>query len=371
MEKDETERLHDVLSDIMSSRKLIESSVGPVWLIYPTIDQKIISKHVHKTFFEQKKREGIPTVNELLQTYRENGLWTDTHETALKELPKQIEELQQRKSSTKNRATAKKLDDWLIKRNQQLSHLMESRNQRLANSAEFLANDAATAYLISQCVLDINNNTIWPSYEELMDDSRLNLIDEMMAIFIINTNDSDEKTIRKLARSGFWRVRWNIFKKAPHTLFERSAKDLTNDQFMLLYWSQVYDGVYESLERPPDDIVNDDEALDEWLLNQEEERKQEVGKKFYGKGSNKDSKINKASEIFKVVSSREEAEKINALNSTSVRNIRKAEEKKLRDSKGRLVQEHELRKNRKTREAMGGGTKVIKFGAPNHPGKNR
>jgi len=133
----------------------------------------------------------------------------------------------------------------------------------------------------------------------------------------------------------------------------------------------VYDSVYESLERPPEEVVLDDKALDEWLLEQNEKYKREVGQRYHGKGVTKgNSKIDNASEVFKIVTgefdtdgvwheyTEEERwakiERIRNLNSPLARKIKSNEEERLRDTPGQFIQEHELRKSRDHREAMGG-----------------
>lgn len=49
----------------------------------------------------------------------------------------------------------------------------------------------------------------------------------------------------------------------------REAKDLNRQQLILLKWINFFDWVYSlsELERPSEEIISDDEALDSWCEN--------------------------------------------------------------------------------------------------------
>jgi hypothetical protein len=95
----------------------------------------------------------------------------------------------------------------------------------------------------------------------------------------------DEKQIRQLARSGYWRAKWVGSKKnrGVKTLFDREMYDLTTDQFRLVYWSQIYDSAFESMEPPSDDIVENDKLFDRWLDEQHQKYQQERKKSSFDK----------------------------------------------------------------------------------------
>jgi hypothetical protein len=73
-----------------------------------------------------------------------------------------------------------------------------------------------------------------------------------------------------------WRTLWNAGKGS--NLFGKPIIQLDSEQHALVYWSQVYDSVYEAYERPDDDIINDDEKLDAWFKRQSEKREAEKKK---------------------------------------------------------------------------------------------
>lgn len=67
--------------------------------------------------------------------------------------------------------------------------------------------------------------------------------------------------IREIARSGEWRILWNM---KGGSLFE--ILPLNPIQLRLAYFSQFYDNIAKSSEPPPQEVIEDDDMLDGWVL---------------------------------------------------------------------------------------------------------
>jgi hypothetical protein len=150
--------------------------------------------------------------------------------------------------------------------------------------------------------------------------------------------------IRMLARTMPWSWLWGIL-KTNGKLFSNDA--LTNEQQSLISWSVMYDRIHESPDCPSDDIINDDDMLDGWLLIQRKQReaerkKQEVESAVGGK-------IVNADEIFIPVETAEDALKVDLLNSPRAVNIKK---QRLRQIKAEGMVKEQSLKDMKLRQAM-------------------
>jgi hypothetical protein len=371
MEKDEADLLEQKAHEVIASKKLVSTSRGPIWFFVPTLDDKLLSRHFYEVTLQQKKDEGVPTAEESLAEFIEQGLWSEEKDKNLAAYPDMIKEMEERiANETRNRAKRIKLEKWLEKLNEQYLIILQDRNTRLANCAEFLAHDAATLYLLWASAHSIDGNKLWPSFDAIENDFEVEWIDELLYIYLEKMQNLSEAEVRAISRSSIWRIRWNAFKQSSFELFGRHSQNLSSDQFLLVHWSQVYDSVYESMERPPESVIKDDEALDKWLLTQHEERTREIGQRYHGKGTQSNSKIDNANEVFKIVTGefdengvwreytdKERWEKIEAirnLNSPLARKIKSNEEERLKQTPYQFIQEHELRKNKDHREAMGG-----------------
>ena len=75
--------------------------------------------------------------------------------------------------------------------------------------------------------------------------------------------------IREIARSEPWRSIWAVQKADS---FHTPAQEWTDSQRYLASFSKMYDNVYESTECPPDSVVQDDDVLDGWFIQQRKKR---------------------------------------------------------------------------------------------------
>jgi hypothetical protein len=134
---------------------------------------------------------------------------------------------------------------------------------------------------------------------------------------------------RAIARSNGWRPIWNLGKKTGD-LFSNPSSMLTRDQIMLASFSSMYDSVYESPESPPDKVIEDDDCLDGWFIDQRKKnekykREQEAENIITNK------KIANSSEIFIVAQSPEEIGYVDSLNSVQSRQIKKGRMEQMMD----------------------------------------
>lgn len=334
-------------------------------------------KYVYETRYEDCIKRGILSIDDTIKYHIKNDLWSNDKDKKIEQLRNFIKETEPKIQIENNRIRKQKFETWLRKLQREYYDLLGARSTMLANSAEFLSNEYAYFYMLWRCVRNVENDKLlWNSFSDIENETDIIYIQELVDKMLEASKDLDIKLIRELARFPMWRVRWKASSGNTESLFGRSSQDLTNDQFMLVYWSQIYDSVYESIDRPPDEIIEDDEKLDTWLKKQSESRTKELSQKFYSKEANVakgNSKIENASEIYKVVEGYydengqfiryndddrwKEIDKIRSLNSSTSRLIKQREEKQLAKTPGVFIQEHELRKRKEDREAMGGTVK--------------
>jgi hypothetical protein len=377
MEKDTA----DSLNEIIASRKIVPTTRGPLWFVFPLLKDKLLAKYFYFRKMEECKKQSILTIEDSLKFHKDIGEWSDAKDNLLQKFPVFIEETLSKIKVENNRVKKKKYEDWLRKLQKDYASLVEAKNVILLNSAEYLSNSSATLYLTWSSLRNLDDSKLWPTFDDIEQCSDIAWVEELLSLFYEFSKDLDIKKIREIARSSLWRVRWNTASGDTQNLFGRSGQDLTNDQFLLVYWSQVYDSVYESLERPPDSIIENDEELDAWLKEQGEKRARDIGPRYYATNSTsgKNDKMENSNDIYRVVDGKwnkdgnferftdedrwKEIERIRELNSPGARALKKKEEEKLRNNPGVFVQEHELRRRKEDREIMGGKvTKILKKG---------
>jgi hypothetical protein len=119
----------------------------------------------------------------------------------------------------------------------------------------------------------------------------------------------DPGTIKKIVRFDLWKSLWNISKE---NIFKGSAKDWTDEQKSLVNFSKVLDSIREHPECPSEDILDDDDALDGWILYQNQKSEKEKKKQQLLDKYNLQDK--KAGEVFVLTSDKNEKQEIYNLN---------------------------------------------------------
>lgn len=180
--------------------------------------------------------------------------------------------------------------------------------------------------------------------------------DEAYAYYLFRDRDSpfmfsrkflnsriSEEDIRELYFDGTWRMIWGG-SKDPKSIFGLSANQLNDNQLSLLYWSKLYDNIYESMDAPGNAVMKDSIAVDGWFIKQAKKREAEEKKK--------ELPDQNAGEVFVMASSQKEVKEINNLNSREGKQVLKSRARDLA-TKGSLderqfshvKQELDIRKN--------------------------
>lgn len=132
-----------------------------------------------------------------------------------------------------------------------------------------------------------------------------------------------EQQVRSLYFENAWRLIWSATKD-PMAIFGCTANHLNENQIHLIYWSKMYDSIYESYEPPPFQIMEDHDAVDGYFAKQRQKRKSEEKIKHIA-GDNKHP------EVFKPVRNKQEQKEILDLNNKEVKGIIKSKAKELKE----------------------------------------
>lgn len=127
----------------------------------------------------------------------------------------------------------------------------------------------------------------------------------------------DDLTIREVAKTDKWKSIWQ-FGKRNNRIFNCEAIESTDEQRKIVAWSSLYDSIHEMPDCPTEDVINDNDAFDGWLILKDRQQKQDRKK---ANAEDRFAVHGNADEIFVPVKSNEEADSIDSLNSVTSRNI--------------------------------------------------
>lgn len=234
------------------------------------------------------------------------GLWTMDTNTVIKSLNKKIDDtkvvlFQQRLLKDKTKQNRKNLENCI----KQLNGIMAKKNEVYAHTLEGYASSIKNEYII--CNTLYQNDLKVFSIDIKNDENSYTLFNNI--VNEINNHVIDTSQFKKLARHTIWRSYWNANKQ---NIFPGTSSEWTFDQRTLVSLSKMYDNIYEHPECPDDEVINDDDMLDGWMIF--ERRKVEAQKK-QKKADELNPKLQNAQEVFLMASNKEETQEVLEMNS--------------------------------------------------------
>lgn len=310
--------------------------------INAVLDIKIKADFLYQqTYQDNLYSDGFVSKDYLKALLIENKIIALDHDNQVKKLEKKIEDL---KVELYKNYKNKNFRHSYKKQINQYKLLLNSSIQN-AHSFDFLLLDYYCSkikfeYILSNTIFYSSNDTLVFDFNNL-NHSHFNNI----ANYISNDELKSLDTLKIIARDSYWRNYWTANKS---NIFGESAKNWSDEQRALVNLSNMYDSVYESMECPDEDIINDNDALDGWFIMQKRKRlleKKEKGvDQLLGRGKN-------SGEVFLMANSTEDIEEITDMNSEESLNIyrsrikatrsseRPIHEAEFADVKGKIIEE--------------------------------
>lgn len=300
------------------------------FVIHPlTIEQALKASSVYNKSYHEAQSEGVMTEDEMLNWMISEGFWHKQNEIRIEKLQKQADDI---KVSLFQNFTDKKMIKTL---RFALRETEFKLNQEYAKKHAFFTNTCESFASLEKNNWTIQNTTYLEDkpYTFGDEDDVFNISSEIQKCIL------KEGIIRELARTEPWKSIWSIHKTIGNKLFLNSDnEELTINQKSLVIWSKLYDNIYESIDCPQDEIIQDDDCLDGWFIHQN--RKREKEKKQKDIEEKMGPRVKGSQEVFVMSSSKEEAQNIYDVNSTQARNIIKQRDAEI--SKAGTIEHHRL-----------------------------
>ena len=278
----------------------------------PTQEQNYNSQQVYMNAHREAELMGVLLEEELLNMMKVRELWTEEDESSIERLPKDIEEFKvemYRSAFTSGkRDTVRK---YLKVAEEEFARLTQKRHCYDYVSCAGYATYVRWNWIIENCT-KLCDGTPY-NWEE---------VDIPNVLTYYQSNLLSDKDIRYISKTEPWRTIWATCKKS-NQIFSRSGMDLTNEQRTLILWSSMYDNAMESHECPPDDILNDDDMLDGWMILQKRNRDKSTNEALFNKSTPAGSKNANADEVFVVAETQEDIDRVNSLNDMHGQQIKK------------------------------------------------
>jgi hypothetical protein len=275
----------------------------------------------------QLNESELMTQDELLKVLIERGDWSEEKEEEYKKIEEAIKNMQVRLDGLQFKKKELRLTKEAIEKNKnRLKELSDQKNKLFSNSLEYYCEIKKKKFIIQQCL-------------KIKDPSLLQSTLFVNSILVyLNKDSPSEKTIREIARSSPWRIMWATAKDTGTPIFARPASEMTDLQLLLISWTKVYDFAYETMNRPPDDIIEDDIRFDAWYKKEQDRITKEIDKNYVAEKMPDGIKKSGGMEVF-IPCDAEGAKEIYQMNNADARMRIKMRENAI-NQKGEVKEQH-------------------------------
>jgi len=341
-----------------------DGSTELVVLKPPSIKNRNFIEYIYNNALIEAKGRGVITRFELQNKLKRMLLWDEKDNNRLNELRDMLGALYDKYEVCKTKRERRVANIIITSTESELKDKLSLKNSLFQMCAENYADHSRNMALVYCCTFKEDDSQYWLDWKDFCHEADAELIDDV--VFYLNDFcPLSVKIIREIARSPSWRFRWTGAKNVSN-LFGKPVVELDLEQQSLLYWSQVYDSVYEAYEPPSSDVIEDDDALDEWFGEQDKKEKaqrvQDNGK--IGKTELSD-RVSSHGEVFIVTNPQinpnaPSRDDIDNLNTSVVRKFKQHEAEVIKE-KG-VINEKDLRdrKNHLARKFIGSKAAVMK-----------
>jgi hypothetical protein len=307
-----------------------------------SLDIKIEADFLYKETYESNLfNDSFISQNQITAILIENKIIPFDYDAQVKKLEKKIEDVKiDLYKHFKNKNLKKTYKKQIELHRKSINSLLEKIHSLDFLLLENFCNKIKLEYILSNTIYYKQNNQL------VFDFYNLNyILFNNIANYIYDDELNSLDTLKIIARDPYWKNYWTANKTS---LFQEPTQNWSDQQRALVNLSNMYDSVYESMECPDEDIIDDNDALDGWFIFQKRKRlleKKEKGvDQLLGKGKN-------SGEVFLIASSTEDIEEITEMNSEESLQIyrsriqatrssdRPIHEAEFPDVKGKLIQE--------------------------------
>jgi hypothetical protein len=255
-------------------------------------EDKTFADFLSYEFYQDCILEGLPTEEEVKE-------WHSVDEDFIKTISDNLENM---KVDYFNNFFNSSIKEYISKnienQNKRIEEHLEQNNIFYDKTCEYLQSYCKYVHLLEKTLFLQDGTSASKKYSLTLLAGKYNLA----------VNDI-QKRIRDTAKSYQWRNMWFGQKEQ---IFLNHPSTFTDIQNSLISWSHYYDSINESLERPSENIIQDNIALDGWAIVQQRKRASEEKERQVD--SMLSDKTKSAGELFLPARNKEEVKEILDLN---------------------------------------------------------
>jgi hypothetical protein len=294
------EALDGYIQQIATGKKLVyigdkDDVEKPLIFVYPSTDDLLLADIVYKESLCEAKRLGLPSMEDMELIIQKRRMYTEEDEAKIAKLRSRIEGQQVVLSkTTRVPARRDRIKGNIRTLQEQIAEIESKKEIALSLTQERKATEKKFLFLTRAGTVNPQTKALfWETLKEFDNEADYVFRKKVFLDYIVFMHGLPQEISRYVSRNNLWRIRYVTALKTSDQLFGCAIGEYNIDQVTLLYWSHFYQSIYEMMpdDRPSDEIIEDDQALDAYMKDWHAERSRDAtasqanNKKKYGNNS--------------------------------------------------------------------------------------
>jgi hypothetical protein len=289
----------DLINAFVSGIILFRIGKEYIYCKPPSAEDKTFADFFSQEYYEDCLIDGLWTTTEAEEFLISAGYWSKEENDNIKTISDNIDNMKlDYFNNFYNSQTKDYIKKNIDKQQEKLGKLHDKKYVFFDKTCEYVKSYAATLYLLQKnsFLTDLEMACNYYSIHRL-------------AIKYNECKNDLLSRVREISKSDSWRNHWLSIKEL---IFANHPSTFTSFQHSIIGWSKYYDSIYQSPDKPLEEIIQDDIALDGWSIK--ERRKREEEEKKHNAEQLLPEKLSNAGEVFIPARNAKEVEDILSLN---------------------------------------------------------
>ncbi len=290
-----------LLSKILLGYQIVEWKHLTLHIHPLNIRQNYLAQKVFVEAYEEALLSGVFTREEMLDYMIEQGVWSEEKEFKLLE---NVTSMENEKINIYSNFLVPQLREGHRRRLRQLEK-EQTKLHKIKHANDHADCEGIATY--SRWNWIIENTTT-------NEDGTPYDFSDVDVSFVLRLTEKDpisSEDMRAIVRSYYWQKVWVNGGKDAERILRRPSFEFSREQEDLLAWTRLYSSLDEATDKPPQNVIEDDDALDGWLIKRRKETEKQQGQDRFEEIAGKHQN---ADHVLVPARSQEEAQKIYDLN---------------------------------------------------------
>ena len=299
----------------------------------PNSETRYLGEYLADLAGDQFKFKQLMTREEAKEVLHQRGIWTPKDDGNLEEAEKNLENFKVDLFKNQYNAKAQKTLRSRIKgTNKAISTAVVKKDSLDDVTIENYTEVIRDQFSVAMSIEDMDGLKYY--HPDKFFDQNSFLMESAYSIW------KDEMAIlqfcRELSKADPWRSYWNS--AAKENVFGKPSSELTLPQRTMIVFSKMYDNARQSPEAPNDEVFDDDDMFDGWMILQRRDQEKKKQKETVDKIADQ-----KGDEIYMMADNKQDAEKIYDVNDMQNRMTIKHREGQIKAGGEEITREDDLR----------------------------